>query len=162
MDVNSSLDNYKNNLIKKVKKLFGVEDATCLKLGLKSYCDNILNEQKLQNQKFYDFVNNNLNYDDYDAINNLSKFCIHLYIEDYNNDKTNELMDSLMKIKNQFMKIDNSFEDYMIKLNFTKETLSPMGNLFKNSLVSTIEEYAESIDKDEKIAILSEILKDLM
>ena len=97
--------------------------------------------------------------------NNDSQF-LGMYVEDWVDDKS-EILD--MKLQQFFERLNNAK-----KVNTSTSTIdklfdevseaehSPMGMLFQNGIESVMEEFGESVPAEEKIAILTNLIKKML
>jgi hypothetical protein len=104
-----------------------------------------------------------MNYDDVATINLLCKAAVNVFIEDWSADISATLIENLNTFTNEIRnasKIDDSLSELIISN--APEELSPMGELLKNNVESALSEFSESVSTEEKIAILKELIKDLI
>ena len=160
------LANYKENIVNVLKDNLSIAHQTSLKMGvgalLKAKTDEytpVLNESNSNILSMFE----NLSFNDLEALNQISNTVLGTYIEDWSNDRSDELLErinlflkelvSSKKINTSVSSIDSLLED----ISYSEK--SPMGLLFQNSIESVLDEFGESVSTEEKIAILSAMLK---
>jgi len=167
-EIEDSLYNFKLKIINSVKNLFGFDSNTSLKMGIHEWVlKNVSEANKLilneKNKLIYDCINEAMNYDDVATINLLCKAAVNVFIEDWSADISATLIENLNTFTNEIRnasKIDDSLSELIISN--APEELSPMGELLKNNVESALSEFSESVSTEEKIAILKELIKDLI
>lgn len=160
---------FKNHLVVELKNIFNFSESSSLKSefddfishNIKSGTKPILESTQ---KEILNTITINLTYDDLDCIDKLSKACVGQYIEDWNSNKTKELLEQLKLFKEA---IENSHDAQYIQNDLTNLisnniNLSNMANLLKNNVESILDEFSESVSTSEKIAVLEKILKDLL
>ena len=160
---------YKQSIVSMIKEEFGITDETSLHMGLNSEVVQILNGNKpVLNDVYANILStiDKLSFDDVEAVNQLSRTMFGLFIEDWSDERRNEMKDRLNDFFseiNKSKKISSSAStiDHLLNEIDLNET-SPIGRVLKNNLESTMEEYGESVSKEEKIAILSAMLKSML
>ena len=86
--------------------------------------------------------------------------------EDWNNDESETMKEKLHSFKNaliQSNRIDtsNSSLDQILS-NISSVQSTPLGQLMRNSIENAMDEFAEGVSTEEKIAILGELMKSLL
>lgn len=160
------LSDYKEEIGQAIKKHFEITSATSLRMGLNS----ILKEKLSDNRPVLNDVDSKLleviemlSYDDNEAVNMLSFNITGSYVEDWMNDRSNQMLDRLddfishisesKKVNTATSTIDRLFDS----IEYIDQ--SPMGKLFQNSIESVMDEFGDSVPTEEKIAILTSMLK---
>ena len=90
--------------------------------------------------------------------------CVGHYIEDWDKDYQSEIQKQLASFINDIKNAKPvELDDPLIQsIREEKEyTFSPMGSMLKNSISSSLEEYGDSVSKEEKIRVLTERIKSL-
>lgn len=162
------LNSYKNYIITTVKDIFGITQETSIKMGMSNFL-----KQMFKNGKpilsDYDHVImdclENLSFDDYEAIDDISKAVVGVYIEDWNNDRVEELSEKMHKFVTDITVSDKIILNetplsIFESVNSVEQT--QMGKLLQNGVESIFEEYGEAVSNEEKIMILSKLIKNLM
>lgn len=161
------LNKYKQQMSDDLKKLLSIKKTTSLHMGL-----NNAVQLKVESKKRPVLNNNDLNvlttiynlsYDDKEAINELAYALVGSYIEDWPKGQFNQLVDKLdrfMTVLSKSKKIETSNTTIDSILNSDSNIeYSAMGELFRNNLESVVEEFGDSISTEEKIEVLTSILK---
>ena len=165
------INNFKLKCIKLVKNAFNIDELTCLKMGLNEWIKNNNYNQKMilseTSRNCYNCIVNELDFNDLNSINLISKKLLNLYIEDWDSDKSELLQEELNKFINELSTAQIIDSDGSNNLNniidsFKDDELSPMGDLLKNNLESIFDEFSDSVTPNEKIAILSELINKLL
>lgn len=160
---------YKEGIIKKIKKQFSISNESSLRMGFISNITDIVGTKRpilsnSDNEKYLRL--SNLSFDEMEAVNQISISITRVSIEDWTKDNTNEL---IVGLKDFFEKIrrvrslsisDSSLGDI---LEFSKNSeQTEMGKLLENNIQSIIEEFGGSVSNEEKLSILSNMIKDML
>ncbi len=162
----TKLNAYKNSIVKKIKELFNINLQSSLKMELNKIMNNytktgyklVLNDSE---RLIFNTIQNDLSYDDLESVNSICKACVHLYIEDWDNDKTSEVYEIIIKFIDSIKNSEQIKEDPLNMYNGISEE-TPMGSLLKNNLESILDEFSDSVSANEKIFILSELVKKML
>lgn len=168
--IEHALENYKNLLIIRTKQLFNIDSITSIKMGLNNWLNKNVKVDKLivlsdKDKKIYECIVKHVNYDDSFSINIICKSAINLYIEDWDSDHSEDLFNELKLFIEHIQKADYIQESTQSLINFLdnkNEDLSPMGSMLKDSILSTLEEFSDSVENSEKISILKDLIKGLL
>lgn len=160
---------FKNNLVVEIKNLFDIEQNSSLKTGFNDFLGKYVKEGKKpvlepKDKSIYNLVTLEFSYDDFEALGKLSKICVGQYLEDWDANKKLGLLNSLSDFKKAIVtsdKISSNGDDISSLLSEKKE-LTGMASLLKNNVESVLEEFSGSVSSSEKIAVLTELLKDLL
>ena len=160
---------FKQQLISRIKTMFSIDDKSSLKSGFTYFIKtNVKDGQKplLEpvNKNIYNLVTSEFSYDDFNGLDLLVKICVGNYIEDWDTDKTEKLINVLADFKSQIVnssKILTNRNDISSFLN-NDQQLSQMATLLKNNIESVLEEFSGGVTVDDKVAVLTKLLKDLM
>lgn len=105
-------------------------------------------------------------YDDVSVVNKISKSLMRINIADWERDNSKDVLafvDNLCKTikERKFISevMDSNFNNLDINDN---EEISVMGNLLKNNIEEIFEEFGDSISNEEKIKILTNLIKKMM
>lgn len=160
------LCNYKNSIIKKIKELFEISYQSSLKMELNKRINKFIKDgYKMilsDNEKLIlNIIQNDLSFDDLESVNNICKACVHLYIEDWDDDYSNKTYEILVRFYNNIQNSEQIKESQLnAYVNVCEET--PMGSLLKNNLESILDEFSESVSTNEKISILNDFIKKML
>lgn len=162
----NSLSDYKKQLIEKTKELFGISKQSSLKMEMNTLIKNHIKEgYKLilsdNEKKILNTIQNELSFDDLESINSICKACVHLYIEDWDNDNSDKVFEILRHFL-ESLKNSELIEESPLNIYDNISEESPMGSLLKNNLESILDEFSDSVPTNEKIAILSEFIKKML
>lgn len=163
------IDGFKQNLIYDVKKLFGIDFDTSMKMGFNSFLSEYVKTQyklilELQERSIFNLITLEFSYDDNEAIEKLSKITTGQYIEDWDNDKRDALISGLQKFKERLsesVEIKYTNNDFSGLLE-TEMIIEGTASLLKNNVESILEEFSGSVSSAEKIAVLTSLLKNLL
>ncbi len=161
-----SVEKYKNMIIDELKSRLTINKKTSLHMGLNNCIKEIIGDKTPVlngiNSGIYRTIES-LSFDDTEAINDLANACLGLFIEDWSDDRSGELVnrvDSFIVDISSSKKIDTKQSSLDSLLNQASNSeRSEMGTLFQNGIESVIDEFGESISSDELVAILSSLLK---
>ena len=163
------LNNYKNRIILSIKEKFDIESTTNIKTGIDLWIkkninakgDPVLNDA---DKKVYDTFRK-LSFDEEDNIEAISFASTGAYIEDWESDNISRLAERVSSIQTDLKRanfIDFSAPNFDSAISNIQTKSSPLGEMLKNSLQSTIDDYGDSVPKEEKIRIIAEIMKGLI
>ena len=165
----SLLINYKNNIISKIRSIYDFDSSSSLKSEFTDFIKkHVKDEQKPileQRQKdIFNLIISDFSYDNLEAVNMLAKTCCGGYIEDWDNDKTKLLLDSLSLFKSiiETTKKVNSDDSGIISILNNDVELSSMAMLLKNNVESVLDEFSGSVSSNDKLAVLATLMKDLL
>lgn len=169
------LIDYKNEVIIKTKDAIQKDYKGSLYTLLKEwYSDNVDKISKsvfdLKTKNMLEYLSDISTHDDMEIINKLCKIITGFYIEDWRIDDVNTYIYSLIEIKN---KVENTIvkksniqtitlmcgENTIEKTISSDVEISALGSTMKNNIEEIIEEYGESLNEEEKINILLDIIK---
>ena len=163
------LNEYKQELIGMIRKEFSIRKTTSLKMGLTDYIRKVTEDTTPVLNEEASRINNAINnsgFDDSNTCDDLAYATIGVYIEDWNNDESETMKEKLHSFKNaliQSNRIDtsNSSLDQILS-NISSVQSTPLGQLMRNSIENAMDEFAEGVSTEEKIAILGELMKSLL
>ena len=163
------LDDFKKSVVDGLKNEFGFSNETSLHMGLITALSEMLNGAKPvlseANSSIYATIEK-LSFEDMDAINQLSNTVLGVFIEDWTDDRKNELSNRMRRFFDEIQgskritKSTSTIDNILDEIDFTE--YSEMGKLFQNQVESAIAEFGEGVSTEEKIAILSMILKNII
>lgn len=164
--INKSVDEYKNALITRIKEAFKIDKSTSLKIGLTLFLNKsteknerlILNDV---NKQIQNVIITKSNYDDGQVINELSKCITNNYIEDWEADNSDAVVDALKSFIVNVSKADklDMSKRGLEKIMDDSTELEGMAALLSNNVESAIEEFSDSVSNEDKVKILTRILK---
>lgn len=169
IEIEEKISLCKNSLLIKIKSIFNINSITSIKMGIEEWINFNVQSDKLiilndEYKVIYNCLYNQLNFDDLSSLNLICKVTVNSFIEDWDYDKTeevetklNQFIDTLQKAK--YVKKEDQF--ILDEIDQNKE-LSSMALMLENSIVSTLEEFSDSVDNSEKIIILKEMIKRLL
>lgn len=105
-----------------------------------------------------------LPYDDLEAINIIAKIETGSYIEDWDTDREEELLSALSAFKENVSNAEKrearSLDD--IVTGTSEENTTAMGQMLYENMQTLFDEFGGSVSNDEKVSILSRMIKQLM
>lgn len=165
--IDNCIAQYKTNLINAIKEIFKFEKQSSLKTGLTNFLNGFTqNSEKLilndKDKIIEDVIKNKTNYDDYQTINELAIACIGSYIEDWERDNSETYIKELINFREDVVgadKLDLSTDGICKMLSENELQLDGMAALLSNSVESAIEEFSDSVSNEDKVKILTRLLK---
>lgn len=165
--IETSFTTYKKVLINIIKNNYSLSESTSLKSGLSGFIKkHVKKTEKILldgvNKSIEDTIVNVINYDDFQALDELSKASLGITIEDWDKDNSDQLFSILDKFK---LNIINSE-----RINISATGLNKMLQeqnihfegipaLLNNNIESIIEEFSDSVSNEDKVKVLTNILK---
>lgn len=136
-------------------------------------------EQKLYStttNHFFNYIRNLSTHEEDEIVSKISKIIMDLWIEDWNDESLAYLLNILQQIKQEVeshqtvqeteQEVCKVFlEDSsgtVIEKYYTQKEEETNAYLFRNALLDLMEEVGESVELEQKVAILAEVLKDLI
>lgn len=160
---------FKNDLIKKIRKIFEIDPESSLKSGFSEFLNKYINEGtkpilELKQKSIFNLITIEFSYDDFEALEKLSKICVGQYIEDWNSNKKEIFLNELNVFRDTIIssKKVSTNNNEIASLLQENIVLTGMASLLKNNVESILDEFSESVSSTEKIAVLSSLLKDLL
>lgn len=163
------LYDYSSLLVGNIKKALNIDDETSLKKGAEEFIkETVKNGTPILSDMDRSIMQclSSLSYDDAESVDAISKTILGVYVDDWNSDRSEELISKLntymsnMATSGKINKDNASFDEIFDKLNAVENT--QMGILLENEVESVFEEYGGAVSSEEKVAILSKMLKRLM
>ena len=134
-----------------------------------------------KNKNLLQCLKNDMTFDNVESIKKICKEVLNSHIEDWDNDYSSKIEEELIKFKDEIINAEKVENTNDLILNSSYEDISPIGSLFKTNietgmleevtqiqkgvwinLESVLEEYSDSISTNEKIMILSELIKKML
>lgn len=164
--ISNQLNSYKMKLVNGIKQLFDLGEKTSLKSGLTTFLNSFSNKsEKLilsdTNKQIQNLILNKSNYDDLQVVNEISKCFTNNYVEDWETDNYSQVINAMESFKNGVSnanKLDISQKSFEEILDDSTE-LDGMAALLSNNVESAIEEFSDSVSNEDKVKILTRILK---
>ena len=165
------LTNFKLSLIKKIKHLFEIEqDNMSLKMGISKWLEKRIDSSRTpifdsKYAKLYNLIITHSTFDDENYVNDISNILLGVYIEDWNKDRTDELINEVREFINKTKEIvylDDQSEKELTKNNELNQEFSIEGRVLKDAILGQIDEFSGSVSSVEKIAILKEIINNIL
>lgn len=138
--------------------MFNSVDAWIEKNEIKS---KILENKEKEFIKVFDVKN----YNDVNLVNSISKVVLGTRITDWNKDKKEELLTQLKLIKEGSVKrakVSVNVSDNLNTVEYQNVEISKIGKLLKNNVEDIFDEFGDSVSNEEKISILSSLIKELL
>ena len=159
---------FKQKIIDSIKEIFGIAKISSLKSGFIDYFATILNHDSRpileeKHRAIYNLTTIELNYDDFECVDKLSKIIIGQHIEDWDSNNSEKLISEMIIFKRNLEEVQcidsttNVIEEFSSNIE-----LSGMASLLKNNVESVLEEFSGSVSSSEKVAVLSSLIKDLL
>lgn len=175
------LEYLKSELSLEIKKIFGAKKDSSLKACLTEWHQKQSSSSK--NYVLSTVASNFMNYISSLQTNHegvivagVSKMVLDLYIEDWKDDTRAIFLDELFKVKEEIENIKNQEErtDYRsqiilknasgkaIEKYYDADTGDTTSMYLKNIMSEALEEFGDTLEKGQKVAVLVEILEDLL
>jgi len=165
------LEKFKKYAADKTKMALDIPEKSSLKMGLTNWLaenirGNILLIISEIDKNLYNLITHNMSYDNGEAISQISKILLKINVEDWKMDETNSLIEKMEKFKEDILdakkikKGDNGIDNLIAQVGNTKST--SMGKLMENAIEGVFEEFSGSVSNEEKVSVLTEILKKIL
>lgn len=156
------IDNFTEKLIKTIKSLFNANKNSSLFNSINDWIiKNKVNEKLLEkDEKIFVDLFDSANYDDSLLVNEISKIITGVSITDWEQDNIEKIIVFINNLKANIKNkkiVSDVFDKKTIKINKDFK-ISTMGELLKNNIDESIDEFGESISNEEKIQILLSIV----
>ena len=164
----TSVLSYKIKLEKIIRQVFAVDNKTNLKTGINHWLKNIIPDSKHLLLETFDSnllqTLNVLSFNDQESTGNICYAATGNYIEDWEFDQLEKLSESLHKftanIENAKTVDFNGAKLQGITTDITE--LSPLGSMLKENIKASFDEFGDSVTKEEKLQIISDLMKELL
>jgi len=172
------LDGYltqvKQKIAGKVKQLFHCKENEDLAQGLKAWYQKQQADRKLYQtttSHFLNYIKETKTHNEEDIISEISKILLDVFVEDWNDGSIEVFLDTLQRTKEEVEKSEKTeqsascrilLEDEtgkVIEKYYKKEKENPNYYFFRNALMDLLEEVGESVELEQKVAILADVLK---
>ncbi len=181
-DVKNEMDTYlwflKQQAVKATKQIFGFGQEKDLLQELKEYkslkhdMERCITSQKIS--KFWSTVQQLNTHDENEIAEKLSKSVLDLYIEDWKENGLEQYTESLKQLKTEMETIENRQTENVQKLIFTNShgievkkyfqaaEVDGTSRFFQNEIEDTLEDYADSLETNQKIAVMLQMIEKLL
>lgn len=166
---NNLLCSYESDILASIKDLFMVENGTSLKNGIKDFIHKYVPEGQTpileeSSKNIYDCLIKCDSYDDLQIINRISRTTIGRYIEDWDSNKSDALIENLKDFVEEIQQ-SKTFDQSKNPFEILEEACvsqSSMGSLMKNNIEAILDEFSGSVSTKEKLSILASLMKEIM
>lgn len=181
-DVKNEMDTYlwflKQQAVKATKQIFGFGQEKDLLQELKEYkslkhdMERCITSQKIS--KFWSTVQQLNTHDENEIAEKLSKSVLDLYIEDWKENGLEQYTESLKQLKTEMETVENRQTENVQKLIFTNShgievkkyfqaaEVDGTSRFFQNEIEDTLEDYADSLETNQKIAVMLQMIEKLL
>lgn len=167
--LDSGLDSFIYVVSEKLQSIFGGSKDESLKSSIDSWILNnhistksALSLSSLEKRVFDVITSDRISFLDSDVVNLISKAATGTMIADWQNNKVDELCSIVSSVIKKMNQAEEK-TDIGLKENVADTVpLSTLGEMAKNSVRSSMEEYGESISREEKIRLLKSLIQELM
>lgn len=181
-DVKNEMDTYlwflKQQAVKATKQIFGFGQEKDLLQELKEYkslkhdMEYCITSQKIS--KFWSTVQQLNTHDENEIAEKLSKSVLDLYIEDWKENGLEQYTESLKQLKTEMETVENRQTENVQKLIFTNShgievkkyfqaaEVDGTSRFFQNEIEDTLEDYADSLETNQKIAVMLQMIEKLL
>jgi hypothetical protein len=159
--------NFKKNLVKKAKDVLDIQGDS-IRMGLESFIKKQIPEGTTiilddNNETLLNAISM-LSYEDIEAINTIAKILLGSYIEDWNADRSEELLNALAAFKEKVLGAERrgirSLDE--IVADTSEDNTSAMGQMLYENIQTLFNEFGGSVSNDEKVSILSRMIRQFM
>ena len=172
-EIDGTIEKFKAKCIEQIKTDFSQYNQGSLSSCLKEWKNTIASNNndlflEAKDKKLYEFIMENTSYDDISIYDKFSVLITGTYVEDWSNDKSNAIREYLSEFRKRIEEKDQKEETVNVAnvksfINENNETqLSSIGKLLLNNVRSAFDEYNDSITAEEKLAILSKLVDELI
>lgn len=162
----SYVDSFKNGVINEIKQEFSIPVTTSLKMGIESFLDHELqNEKPVLNDANSRILTalRNLDFNDQKAVDDISFASLGSYIEDWDSDRSDELIKTLHSFIDSLRdsnRVDTSKASMNEIIKKTEKVeLTTIGKLMEQNVKNVIDEFGDSVSTEEKLAIFANMIK---
>lgn len=157
------------DLSNQIKMIFDSNQDSSLYNAIEKWIESSQAREKLLEDREKSFVSifDQKNYDDVLLVNDISVNVVNVQLTDWGNNQTDVILQTINKIK---MNIENSklINDVVkesekdIDTNKELSTLSPLAIMIRNNIEEALDEFGESVTKEEKINILKNLIDQMI
>ena len=160
---------YKNQILDEIKTLFNIDKTSSLKSGFSEYLNSIINKGcfpvlESKEKSIYNLIALDFSYDDYEGLEKISKICTGQYIEDWDLDRSEQIIEELTLFRNKLLSSDKiQVNNNTLNIEtYSNRAISGMASLLKNNIESVLDEFSDSVSSEDKVTILTALLKKLI
>lgn len=161
---NQIIFDFQLKIINQIKLALNIDT----KQSFKKYFDDLFKKNSIKEsipqisilgENLYLYLSKLDSFNDLEILNNISRIVTNCYIEDWEENFSDKLIESLINFVKEYQNSLYLNSEYKNKAKSVR--ISPIGDMLKQSLSSTIDEFNQSVPRSEKIAILYSIIEDL-
>ena len=165
----SLLIGYKEKQAALIKTRFHAKGDASLKSLLNDSIDRYLPKGQTPilsetEKRLYELIRSSITYSDYEAINDISRLLLGIQIDDWREERSEELATKLERFFQALSSASSVSSDVLDSLleGAEGDEETAMGKMMRNNLESILEEYGGSVSTSEKVSILKALLKELL
>lgn len=178
-EMDSYIWNIKQQAVKVTKQVFGFAVENDLLQELKEYqkelsrgVKNSISSRKIS--KFWNGIQQLNTHNENEIVEKISKILLDLYIEDWKENGLQQYEESLKLIKTEMESVEERAEEGTQTLIFTNSQgieikkyyraveVEGTSRFFQNELEDTLEDYADSLETNQKIAVMLQMIEKLL
>ncbi len=162
------INDFSMSLANKVKILFDSNEDSSLYNAIEKWISSSKAKEKLLEDTEKSFITlfNQKNYDDILLINEISRNIVNVQITDWERNQTDLILESLSKIKENIensILLDKVIKEHNEDLHSNEAiVLSPIAKMISNNIEEALEEFGDSVTKEEKINILKNLIDQMI
>lgn len=156
------------DLAKQIKDIINADSKSSLTSAFQDWIRDTKANQRILEDKEKSFITvfDSKDYDDVSMINLISKNIVRTNVSDWEKNNSNEILDFIKKLYDTIddKKLTSEVIDAtnMVVEQDDNAEISMMGNLLRNNIEEVFEEFAESVSNEEKIMILTKLIKEMI
>ena len=166
--VDDIINLFSNNLAARIKKIFNADVHSSLLSTLEDWVYDSKANQRILEDKEKTFISllDAKDYDDISMMNSISKNLVRIKIADWDKDNTKEILDFIEQLSISIR--DRKLTSEIIKTDIISSgtednnEISVMGNMLMNNIEEALDEFGESVSNEEKIRILTKLIKEMI
>ena len=158
---------FSKKLAQMVKEIFEANEKSSLMSIFEDWISESKADQRILEDKEKKFVSlfEIKDYDDVSVIDSISKNLVHTKIADWEKDNTKDILAFIITLRDSIE--SKKFTADMVDTSsvmsvMDEDEISVMGNLLMNNIEEAFEEFADSVSNDEKIKILTKLIKKMI
>lgn len=170
----------KKEAAKKIKELFYCRETEDLAQGLKLWYEKQKDKIELRlydsaSNYFLNYIRELSTHNEEEIVSRISKILLDIFIEDWNEESLEKLIQELEKIKSEIEEKQEEKEENItgriliedetgeiLEKYYRREIEETNAYIFQNTLMDLVEEIGESVELEQKVAVLVEVLKELI
>lgn len=172
------VDKLSKEIVVETKKIFSIDFTDDLCNGFKEWygkqsesAKNVLINTKVSN--FMHYITTIDTFDEKEIVNCIAKICIDMHVENWREGSLQEYKESLFQLKQEIemvrdeavegkSKFTLSTKDGEIVKYFDSDIDDSISYFLKNALESTMDEFGESLEVNQKVSVLVQLINDLI